>query len=269
MSETKTIKKRIPLLDELRGLTVIAMVIYHAAYSWAYIFGLPFGVAMMNVLFPIHYIIPVVFVFISGICTKLSRSNLRRGLLLLIPALGINIVTIFLEKYIMYISIYFGVINMLSVVMILYGLFGKYLERFPSLPSFIICMLLFPLTWGINDRFVGIFGIKLIELPAYLYNTKFLFPIGFPDNNFTSSDYFPLLPWIFLFLAGAYFASVITTTKIMRSKKLYKSHSRVLSFIGKKALYIYIAHQPVICGLTYLILLLFKETLIKSSAEVA
>ena len=259
MPDTKTLKKRIPVIDELRGFTVLLMILYHAVYSWAYIFGLPFGFAMMTVLFPIHYAIPLPFVFISGICTKLSRSNLRRGMLLLIPALLINIVTIFLETYITGIAIWFGVINMLSVVMILYGLCGKYLEKLPALPSFIVCLILFPLTWGIKRRYVGIFGIKLFDLPDFLYNTKFLFPIGFPHESFYSSDYFPLLPWLFLFLAGAYFAAVMKTSPIMESEKLYRSHSRILSFIGKNALYIYIAHQPVICGLTYVILLLFRK----------
>ena len=231
LSDVKSVKKRIPLLDELRGFTVLLMVIYHAVYSWGCIFSLPFGITLMNVLFPFHYVIPVLFVFISGICTKLSRSNLRRGLMLLIPALIINFVTIFAERYIQGIAIYFGVINMLSVVIILYGLFGKHLG------------------------YIGAFGIKLLDLPESLYKTKYLFPIGFPCGEFESADYFPLLPWLFLFLSGSYFASALKGSPILKSEKLYREHSRSLSFIGKYALYIYMVHQPVICGLTYAVLL--------------
>lgn len=255
LSDVKSVKKRIPLLDELRGFTVLLMVIYHAVYSWGYIFSLPFGITLMNVLFPFHYVIPVLFVFISGICTKLSRSNLRRGLMLLIPALIINFVTIFAERYIQGIAIYFGVINMLSVVIILYGLFGKHLEKLPAVPCYVMCLLLFGLTWNVKNGYIGAFGIKLLDLPESLYKTKYLFPIGFPCGEFESADYFPLLPWLFLFLSGAYFASALKGSPILKSEKLYREHSRSLSFIGKYALYIYMVHQPVICGLTYAVLL--------------
>ena len=251
MRENKTLKKRIPILDEIKGFSVLVMIAYHTAYTWGYIFELPVGKSMLAVLDPIHYVIPFPFVFISGICTKFSRSNIRRGLLLMIPALIINIVTIIADKYIYGIAIYFGVINMLSAVMILYGLTGKYLEKLPSRLSLAVCMILFMITWGIKLEYMGIFGIRLVKMPKVLYKNNFLFPIGFPTRRFVSSDYFPLIPWLFLFLAGAYFADIMKNANCIKTENLYKSHSRVFGFIGKYALYIYIAHQPVIFALTY------------------
>lgn len=251
MSETKTLKQRIPILDEIRGLSVIVMIAYHTAFTWGNIFSLPVGKTMLAVLEPIHYVIPFPFVFISGICTKLSRSNLRRGLILMIPALIINAVTIVADKYISGIAIYFGVINMLSAVMILYGITGKYIEKLPSRLSFGVCMILFMVTWGIKLEYMGIFGIRLVKMPEVLYKNKFMFPIGFPTRHFVSSDYFPLIPWFFLFLAGAYFADMMKHTSRLKSDKLYNRHSRFLEIVGKYALYIYIAHQPVIFALTY------------------
>jgi len=50
----------------------------------------------------------------------------------------------------------------------------------------------------------------------------FSFVIGFPKNSFYSSDYFPILPWIFLGLAGYYFFGTGIAKKMEKvSKKLY------------------------------------------------
>lgn len=252
-------KTRIHLLDELRGFTVLLMIIYHTAYTLGYVFGLDIGISMLNALDTAHYMGPFPFIFISGICTQLSRSNLRRGLFLLIPALGINLVTIIAENFISGIAIYFGVINMLSVLMILYGLLGRYAEKLPPLPSFIISLILCALTWGVKRRYIGIFGIKLISLPDILYSTRFLFPLGFPHEGFESSDYFPLLPWVFLFLAGAYFALIFKRSDKPKPKALYTQHSKLLCAMGRYSLYIYIAHQPVIYAVTFVVLKIINK----------
>lgn len=230
------------------------MIIYHAFYTLGVIFGLDTALSIFRELRHIQPIIPISFIFISGICTQLSRSNLRRGLILLIPAFIINAVTIIADSYIAGIAIYFGVINLLSILMILYGLLGKYAEKLLPLPSMIICLVLFAVTWGIRYCYIGIFGIKLWDMPKILYSTSFLFPLGFANSSFVSSDYFPLLPWIFLFLAGAYFAVMVRRADKPIPDSLYTRHSRLFSAAGKYSLYIYIAHQPLIYAAAFAVL---------------
>lgn len=45
---------------------------------------------------------------------------------------------------------------------------------------------------------------QLFELPRQLYSVPFLFPLGLPGPGFYSADYFPLIPWIFLFWTGLF-----------------------------------------------------------------
>ena len=86
-----------------------------------------------------------------------------------------------------------------------------------------------------------------LELPPVLYSTSFLFPLGFPDSNFFSSDYFPLLPYLFLFLAGMFLA------RLPLPQAFYQQHSRSLSLLGKNSLWVYLLHQPVIYAVLWLI----------------
>lgn len=245
--KNKRKRKRIYLLDEIRGTAVIAMVIYHFLFSAGDIFGYDTAYDVFKFITPIEPAIAVTFIFVAGICTKLSRSNLKRGCILFAAALAVNIVT---KIFVPDIAIRFGVINLLSICMILYGLFEKFLKKIKPLRGFVSSLVIFMLTWGLNYRYIGLFGYKLFELPDLLYQTDFLFPLGFRNASFRSGDYFPLFPWIFMFMSGADFAQMFDG-KIL-PKKFYKKHSAMLSKAGQYSLIIYILHQPIIFAVLYI-----------------
>ena len=52
MNNSTTVKNRICFLDELRGLAVIAMVLYHILYSMSFIFALEFSYPAMRAVIP-------------------------------------------------------------------------------------------------------------------------------------------------------------------------------------------------------------------------
>ena len=58
-------------------------------------------------------------------------------------------------------------------------------------------------TWGFE-------GLRLWDLPAALYQWDALAVLGFHSPGFSSTDYFPLLPWFFLYLAGYFLWRVLT-----------------------------------------------------------
>lgn len=240
-------RKRIYLLDEIRGAAVIAMVLYHIFYSAGEVFTYESVHNIFQIVRPFEPIIPLTFVFISGICTRLSRSNLRRGGILFLIALVINIVT---DIFVPQIVIRFGVINLLSVCMLLYGLCRKGIEQINCKVGFFFSLFLFVLTWGVSDHYIGLLSLRLFELPDYLYHSGFLFPLGFRTREFYSSDYFPLFPWLFLFLSGSFFWGTIKYNKLPET--LYKVHCKFLSAVGKYAVIIYVVHQPIIFGVLYL-----------------
>lgn len=241
-------KTRIILLDEVRGFAVICMVIYHALYTLGYVFEYTGAVTLLEFFMPLEPIFAAAFIYISGICTKLSRSNLRRGAILLVIALGVNLFTaVFIPSFV----IAFGVLNLLSVCMIFYGLFGKALKKLNPILGFGISLAIFSLTWGITDGFVGFFSVPLIRLPKSIYSAGVLFPFGFKYPGFYSSDYFPIFPWFFAFTAGAFSAEYFS--KFAMPKGLCKSRVPFFASAGRHALIIYIAHQPIIFILAYII----------------
>lgn len=80
-----------------------------------------------------------------------------------------------------------------------------------------------------------------------------LYPLGFYKMGFSSSDYFPLIPWFFLFLTG-YFIGNYHKYKNKFFRKI-EINSGIIGKIGQKSLLLYMAHQPIIYG----VLLIFKN----------
>ena len=100
-------------------------------------------------------------------------------------------------------------------------------------------------------RYIGVFSLRLIELPAFLYGSKYLSFIGFMSDGFFSADFFPLIPWLFLFLFGYYLWRWI---RLRGWDPLFRFNIPALSFIGRHSLVIYLIHQPllyVLCALIF------------------
>lgn len=59
-------KKRIYLLDELRGLAVFCMVFYHAFYSMSEFFGFEIGTKLLDFFTPAEPFFAALFIVISA-----------------------------------------------------------------------------------------------------------------------------------------------------------------------------------------------------------
>ena len=104
---------------------------------------------------------------------------------------------------------------------------------------------LFGLTRQIESGLIA--GCRL--LPAWLYHTGPLGDfLGFPAPEFTSSDYFPLLPWIFLYGVG-YFLHALWLTGEGPERGRHRRPVPVLGWLGRHSLVVYLLHQPVLYGL--------------------
>lgn len=135
--------------------------------------------------------------------------------------------------------------------MLLYGLVKRWLDQIPLQVGLVVCLVLYLIAYGIPSGMLGIPGILSVRLPAQLYSTNFLFPLGFPGPGFVSADYFPIFPNLFLFLFGTYLGKYALLGKFPGF--LYKKRVAFLAFTGRHALWIYILHQPVIFGILWLI----------------
>lgn len=254
MEQTERATKRIHLMDELRGFAVFCMVFYHAFYTLAYLFNLEFGKALLNFFMPAEPWFAGLFILIAGISSNLSHSNLLRGLKLAGIAAVVTLVTWLVvpaER------ILFGILHFLAICMILFGLIQPHLRRkrpFTWIPT-ILCALLYLCTRQVGSRLLGI-GPICIPLPDVLYATDWLAPLGFHSPNFFSADYFPLLPWIFVFLPEQASAALQSRAFPRLCLPLPRAF---LSWLGRHALVIYVVHQPVIYGISWLVTMILSS----------
>lgn len=238
---------RIHFLDETRGAAIVLMVLFHLFYSMAYIFGLVSGYKLLMIMMPIEPFIAGTFIFCSGFSARLSHSNMQRGVKLLAIALAITVITAVAMPDIV---ILFGVLHFLALAMIIFALIKPALDKVPLWLGITLCSLLFVLLYKLPQGEIGVLGLcTFFKLPPEMYSVYWLFPFGFPTASFASSDYFPLLPWIFLFLLGSFLSTPPVINRL--PKFMYKKQIPPLCFLGRHSLVIYVVHQPVIIGLLW------------------
>lgn len=246
-------KRRIHLIDEIRGFAVVCMVFHHALLSIAEIFCSQFFMDAFNFLCVFQPIFWFLFFSVSGVSSRLSGNNLRRGAQLFGIALVITAVTY--AYFNGRATIVFGVLHFLAVSMMIFHFIKPVFKKINPIVGAVVCFVFFAFTYGIYNGYVGIFDLVKIELPRALYQTEYLFWLGFPKRSFVSADYFSLLPFIFLFFIGAFLGDYVEKGKL--PKFAYNKHCSFLSFMGKNALIIYIAHQPIIYAICYIVKWIF------------
>lgn len=96
----------------------------------------------------------------------------------------------------------FGVLTFLGSVALLTIPLRPLLSRIPPRPGLALSFALFLVLRDVNKGFLGHAGVPLLYLPRNWYANTLSAGLGFPAPSFVSSDYFPLLPWLFLFWTG-------------------------------------------------------------------
>jgi len=242
-------RKRIELIDALRGLSVVLMVVHHLLYNLVYFFDAPEWFFTNPVFDVLHYIFAGLFIFLSGVSSRFSHSNIKRGVITIAITLGISAVTYYMEM-----PIWFGVLHLLGFSMLFFGLTQKLWDLIPVKAAPVVFILL------IVAGAVATGNVRLTSASLPASNWLSVFGWWYPVENidysllpwqsgfiFVSFDYFPLLPWVFVFLLGTWAGIHI------RDKKLpawfYEAKPPVFPAIGRKALLIYVLHQPVLYGI--------------------
>lgn len=248
MSILKKETKRIELLDELRGFAIIAMIIHHTFLDIGDVLSADWGYTVFNKLCTVQPVFWAIFIIISGICTRLSRNTVKRGCIVLGAGLIVTLVTaVIMPKMNMAgAEIYFGILSCLGACMIITGLFMPVLEKCSTKIGLTVCAILFTLTYSISSGSL-LFG--LIPLPDALYAANYFMPLGFYNSSFHSADYFPLLPWLFMFLFGSFLGKFAKDGSF--PQWTYKRRAKLFAFVGRNSLWFYLAHQVVIYAVLY------------------
>ncbi len=266
--------KRYQILDEIRGITLCSMILYHTVWDLVYMFGCNWRWFYSDFAYWWQQSICWSFIFLSGFCFSMGKRKWRRGLLVLGAGTIITIVTHLLMPAQ---RVRFGVLTFLGVSMLFMAVLEKIMKfvfvdrKWGLLWKYTLLVMsafLFFIMKDINFHHLGFEGIRLCRLPDWLYKgNDFTTFLGFTESGFFSTDYFSFMPWFFLFACGYCFYH-IAKEKNMLDKLLERrkpigtdgeisvdekknSLGNFLACMGRHSLVIYMFHQPVIYGILY------------------
>ena len=238
---------RVGVFDVARGAAVVSMVLFHLCYDLVFIGGVDvawFAPPLVDVW---RASISWTFLFVAGCMCPLSRSNLRRALQYGAVALPIWAVTSLVAVDT---PISFGIIYCMAAC----TLVAWALQRVRALPvgpaAALVLFVAFLALLDLRHGVVGVGGLT-VELPHALYETPGLAWLGLPGPGFSSGDYYPLLPFLLIYLSGA----AMGTWWARRGYPEWARQARLepLSWVGRHALLIYVAHQPLLLLITMLV----------------
>ncbi len=175
------------------------------------------------------------FIFLAGISSGFSKNTVRRGIKVLVFAMAITLATyiFFREQYIR-----FGILHFLGTSMIIFPM----LKRMNNI-------LLF--------SSAAVIALAAIPLNNVLLETSLLLPFGIMYKGFTSFDYYPLSPYLSVFILG------ILSYKVYYHKKqsLFKFsfENKGILMISNNSLAIYLLHQPIIIATIFAIKFLINR----------
>lgn len=238
-------KNRYCWLDNVRGLWLISMAAYHLCYDLNYMFGFDWEWYDSIYGYIWQQSIVIGFVLIAGFSALLSRQPLKRGLEIFACGLLITVVTlIFMPDFI----IIFGVLSLIGCCYIIVGASKKLLKKIHPFFGMVVCLLCFIFTKNLPKGYLGLGSWELYQFPDELYSVHGMV-FGFRPENFVSSDYVPLFPWLFLFLCGFFLGRLVLEGKSLPNGK----NLPLLAFLGRHSLVFYMLHQPIIYGLLWLL----------------
>ncbi len=228
----KNSENRIEIIDALRGVSILLMVIHHFLFDAVEILGAPEWLFYNEVFDVLQKFFAGVFVVLSGISSNFSLSNIKRGIFTLVVALFVTVVTVLVDM-----PILFGILHLLGVCMLFYGLTQKLWSKLPQ--------------WVLIAAFSLLAVVSVYVLKTVDVKSEMMWIFGWKSSSFVSYDYFPLFPWFFIFMSGTAIGYYIKENKF--PKWFYTAKISFLPSVGRCTMLIYIVHQPIIYGLTMLL----------------
>ena len=241
--------ERYAVLDGIRGIAVINMVIYHGIWDLVYLFGYDWlWFQSLGVFFWQQYIC-CTFIFLSGFCQPFGKKKLKKGRTVFVLGFLISIlICIIMPEE----RIYFGILTLIGSCILIAIPMESFLEKFSPIMGLIISVFAFVFTRNVNQGYLGFGTWNIVSLPDNWYCNTFTAYLGFPMAGFHSADYFPLIPWLFLFIAGYFTQRLFTQKELLLYLKPQRAGA--IEWIGRHSLAIYLIHQPALYFLLDIIL---------------
>lgn len=221
MEMNKTSRGRVWEIDFLRGIALTLMIIFHLFYDLNEFYGyaVPYN---RGIYYLTGKVSGTLFIMISAVSASFSRNNPRRAGGILAAAAVITVVThIYDPNY----GIKFGILHFLGTAVLLYPFFRR-------LDKYILAFL---------GTIIIILGWYFDRIPV---DNNFLFLFNLTAGSWISADYYPLFPWLGVFLYGISLARFLYPQK--KSLLKFTPQRDFLGFLGRHTLVVYLAHQPLL-----------------------
>lgn len=138
MEQQQSLRYR--LLDELRGLDLISMMLYHGMWDVVFLFGIPQKWYIGRPGFLWQQSICWVFILLSGFCLPLGHHPFRRGAVVFGAGALVTAVTLlFLPEDV----VWFGVLTLLGSSMLITAALDSLLRRIPPAAGVVVSAALF------------------------------------------------------------------------------------------------------------------------------
>jgi uncharacterized membrane protein len=216
-------------IDILRAVAIALMVLFHLVYDLKEFVGVNVDYQASPWFF-VGKTAALLFIFISGLSSGLSRSPIRRGLKVLFCGMVVTVVTyLFMkEEYVR-----FGILHFLGVAMILYPCFSRCSSR---------------TLWGL----VGSFALLGFWFKGQVLRTSLFLPLGLMYDGFSSIDYYPLFPYLAVTILGI-LAYRHFYAQRRESFFWVRLNYKPTQWLSRNSLSIYLIHQPIILLVIFII----------------
>jgi uncharacterized membrane protein len=234
-------------IDVLRGVAILMMITYHLFFDLAFFRIYPIDLGSLPILVFL-YPIGTLFLLLVGISLTISYSRaserltawqLRRKFIFrgLFIFAGGMVITLATWLYLPGEFIVFGVLHCIGISIIL---------AYPFIELRMTALLL-----GVICIIAGIFLLATVTV-----DFPWLLWLGFTPRNFTTLDFFPLLPWFGVVLVGIFLGLSLYqgyTRKFSFPDYSDKKIVKGVGFLGRHSLLIYFIHQPILLALLALL----------------
>ena len=184
------------------------------------------------------------FILISGFSFSLGKHHLRNASVVFGLGLLITVITCL---FVPDMRIIFGILTFLGTAMFIMIPLDRAFQKIGGSTKacwviFALCAAAFLFTYRTGSGYLGMEPDMMIRLPERLYSGYFMTFLGFMQKGFFSTDYFPLIPWLFLYFCGYFLHKIIIGSAAER----FLTHGiKGIRYIGRHSLIIYLVH-PVI-----------------------
>jgi uncharacterized membrane protein len=241
---------RIPLIDTLRGVALVAMASYHFTWDLEFFGYIEPGTATQGLWRLYARLIATSFLFLVGVSLVLAHGQQirwasfgKRLAMVVAAALMISIGTLIAlpQEW-----IYFGILHNIALSSLLALVF----LRVPPLVTGLVALALGTLMVLDNWIMPGLVGYGI-------FDSRWLAWTGLAEAPPRSNDFVPLFPWFAAVLAGVAVAGLLRGHGGFARLAGWQTRRNILTRAGQHSLVFYLVHQPLLIGLLYLFSLVY------------